>query len=85
MSSQSAINKSRLIKIGQFSLIILLIVLGIWFANQVSIEEIRSNVQKLGICSFGYVCLGNYQRHCTSKTKNVKQINCYQKIKIAIS
>ncbi len=49
MRSQNTINKSRLIKIAQFSLIILIVGLAIWFVNRVGIEQIRSNVEQLGI------------------------------------
>ena len=51
MSSQSGNNKSRLIKIGQFSLIVLLIALGIWSVNEISLEQLRSTLERLGIWS----------------------------------
>ncbi len=49
MNSQSSITKSKLFKIAQFGLIILIVAAGIWFVNRVGIEQIRSNVEKLGI------------------------------------
>ncbi|VEP15395.1 conserved membrane hypothetical protein [Hyella patelloides LEGE 07179] len=49
MSNQSVIKKNKIIKIAQFILILLIVALGIWFVNQVGIEQIRSNVEKLGI------------------------------------
>lgn len=44
--------KYKLVKIGQFCLIILVVALGIWFVNQVGIEQIRSNVQQFGSWAF---------------------------------
>ncbi|MEM7590218.1 MAG: VTT domain-containing protein [Cyanobacteria bacterium P01_A01_bin.83] len=44
--------KIKLLKIGKFSVIILIVALGIWFVNRVGIEQIRSNVQQLGNWAF---------------------------------
>jgi uncharacterized membrane protein YdjX (TVP38/TMEM64 family) len=41
--------KSKVVKVAQFCLIILIVAVGIWFVNRVGIEQIRSNVEKLGI------------------------------------
>jgi uncharacterized membrane protein YdjX (TVP38/TMEM64 family) len=44
--------KKKLIKIAQFVLTILIVVLGIWFVNRVGSEEIRSNIKQLGGWAF---------------------------------
>ncbi|WP_084544374.1 TVP38/TMEM64 family protein [Chroogloeocystis siderophila] len=41
--------KRNFIKIFQLSLIVLLIAVGIWFVNRVGIEQIRANVDQLGV------------------------------------
>jgi uncharacterized membrane protein YdjX (TVP38/TMEM64 family) len=40
---------TKLIKIAELSLLVLLMVLSIWFVNRVGIEQIRANVNQLGI------------------------------------
>lgn len=51
MNSKSFLSRNRLIKIGQFSLIILLVALIIWSIDHFGIkyEQIRSTVENLGI------------------------------------
>ena len=49
MSSHTPITKNRLIKISRYVFIILIVALGIWFVNQVGIEQIRSQVDELGM------------------------------------
>jgi uncharacterized membrane protein YdjX (TVP38/TMEM64 family) len=44
--------KDKLIKIAQFALTILIVVLGIWFVNRVGSEEIRTNIKQLGGWAF---------------------------------
>ncbi|MEM8722413.1 MAG: VTT domain-containing protein [Cyanobacteria bacterium P01_G01_bin.39] len=44
--------KIKLFKIGKFSVIILIVALGIWFVNRVGVEQIRSNIQQLGNWAF---------------------------------
>jgi len=41
--------KRNIIKIVQLSLIILLVAVGIWFVNRVGIEQVRANVDQLGV------------------------------------
>ncbi|MES1022315.1 VTT domain-containing protein [Gloeocapsa sp. BRSZ] len=41
--------KRNFIKIVQLSLIVLLIAVGIWFVNRVGIEQVRANVDQLGV------------------------------------
>jgi uncharacterized membrane protein YdjX (TVP38/TMEM64 family) len=41
--------KRNFIKIFQLSLIVLLIAVGIWFVNRVGIEQVRANVDQLGV------------------------------------
>jgi uncharacterized membrane protein YdjX (TVP38/TMEM64 family) len=49
MKGKNWIKNSKVAKIAQFCLIILIVAAGIWFVNRVGIEQIRSNVEKLGI------------------------------------
>ena len=49
ISNSKIANKVQVIKIVQFIVIILVITLGIWFVNHVGIEQIRSNVEELGM------------------------------------
>jgi uncharacterized membrane protein YdjX (TVP38/TMEM64 family) len=41
--------KRNLVKIAELSLLALLVALTIWFTNQVGIEQVRSNINQLGI------------------------------------
>lgn len=41
--------KHKLIKIVQLSLVILLVAVGIWWINRVGIEQVRANVDQLGV------------------------------------
>ncbi|AFZ30438.1 SNARE associated Golgi family protein [Gloeocapsa sp. PCC 7428] len=41
--------KRNFIKIVQLSLIVLLVAVGIWFVNRVGIEQVRANVDQLGV------------------------------------
>ncbi|WP_439566489.1 TVP38/TMEM64 family protein, partial [Gloeocapsopsis crepidinum] len=41
--------KRNIIKIIQLSLIVLLVAVGIWFVNRVGIEQVRANVDQLGV------------------------------------
>jgi uncharacterized membrane protein YdjX (TVP38/TMEM64 family) len=49
MNRQSSNNRRKFLKIAKFSLVVLIIAVGIWFVHRVGIEQIRSNVDKLGI------------------------------------
>ena len=52
MSNPNVSNQNKLVKIGQFVLIILVVALGVRFVNQVGIEQIRSNVNQFGSWAF---------------------------------
>lgn len=52
MNNPGCINKDKLIQIGRFGLIVLIVVLGIWFVNRVGIEQIRTNVKQWGTWAF---------------------------------
>ena len=52
MSSPSITTKRRLVKIAQFAAIAILIALGTWLFNCFGIEQLRSQVEQMGVWAF---------------------------------